>query len=216
MLLVGLIGFAFAFVGSMPVAGPIAAIVLARGLVGRARSGALVGVGCGFAESGYAFLALWGYSTWLARYAWMAPASRVIAALILVGLGVALARYRGATARSDGADGRDTALASVGLGFGIAALNPTLLATWTGATTALHATGLVALEAHHAPLFALGALVGTSAWFTVFSVALHRLRGRFDEAGLARIVRGTGWVVGALGAVLVARVGWQLATGSLD
>ena len=214
MFVVCLIGFAFAFVGSMPVAGPIAAIVLARGLVGRARSGALVGVGCALAESGYAFLALWGYSMWLARYAWMVPASRVIAALILLGLGVALARYRGATAQSDGDDGRDTALASVGLGFGIAALNPTLLATWTGATTALHATGLVALEARHAPAFALGAFLGTSAWFGVFSFALNRLRGRFDEAALARLVRGTGWVVGALGAALLARAGWQLATGS--
>jgi threonine/homoserine/homoserine lactone efflux protein len=216
VLVVGLIGFAFAFVGSMPVAGPIAAIVLARGLVGRARSGALVGVGCALAESGYAFLALWGYSNWLARHAWMLPASRVIAALLLLGLGVALARYRGAAAQSDRPEGSDTALASVGLGAGIAALNPTLLATWTGATTALHATGLVVLEARHAPVFALGAFLGTSAWFTVFSVALHRLRGRFEEAALARIVRGTGWVVGAVGGLFAVRVAWQLATGSAD
>ena len=45
MLTAALIGFCFGFFGSIPVAGPIAALVLKRGLTGRFRSAALVGAG---------------------------------------------------------------------------------------------------------------------------------------------------------------------------
>jgi threonine/homoserine/homoserine lactone efflux protein len=46
------LGFAFGFVGSIPVAGPIAALVLSRGLEGRARSALSLAAGAALAEAG--------------------------------------------------------------------------------------------------------------------------------------------------------------------
>jgi threonine/homoserine/homoserine lactone efflux protein len=65
VLVAAIIGFCFGFFGSIPIAGPIAALVLQRGLVGRFRAGALIGAGAAFAEAGYAFMAFWGFSTFL-------------------------------------------------------------------------------------------------------------------------------------------------------
>ena len=57
MLWVALAGFARGFIGSMPVAGPVAVLVVSRSLEGRLRDGALIGLGSALAEGAYAFLA---------------------------------------------------------------------------------------------------------------------------------------------------------------
>jgi threonine/homoserine/homoserine lactone efflux protein len=204
LLTVALVGFVFAFVGSMPIAGPIAAIVLERGLRGRVRSAIAVGAGCALAESGYAFLALWGFSTFLAENPYIEGASRLLACGLLLGLGTMFLRYRGAQRTGD-RPGGDTALKSLSLGFGITALNPTLIATWTGATTMLHSTGMLRLEPRMAAPFALGAMLGTAGWSALFATMLGRLGARFDDRGLTRAVRLSGALVMGVGLVLLAR-----------
>jgi threonine/homoserine/homoserine lactone efflux protein len=206
MLATLLIGLAFGFFGSIPVAGPIAAVVLHRGLTGRAASGALVGLGCAVAEAGYAFLAFWGFATYLARYAWLEPVSRAVAAGILVGLGVVFVRYK-SPQNTEEKDHADTAAKSLALGFTVTLLNPTLIATWTGATTTLYSTGLVTLAPSTAPVFAIGAFVGIAGWFGVISLVMHKHRDRFAKETLDLFVRG----VGALLLVLAAYFGWRAA-----
>lgn len=198
MLIAALIGFCFGFFGSVPVAGPIAALVLQRGLVGRFRAGALIGVGAAVAEAGYAFLAFWGFATFLVKYPLVEPISRLLAALILVGLGVSFARYAGARASNDKRP-EDTTLGSLTLGFTITALNPTLIATWTAATTTLYSTDLIELHPSSAPVFAAGTLVGIAGWFGLLTTLLRRYRGRFNEQTLAKVVRGVGWFIVLLG-----------------
>ncbi len=73
MLSALLAGFLFGFIGSMPVAGPIAGLVLSRGLQGRFASGANIAVGAALAEAAYACLAFWGFSTLLADHGWIDP-----------------------------------------------------------------------------------------------------------------------------------------------
>src|SRR5262245_51236802 len=85
-------GFAFGFVGSIPIAGPIAALVWSRGLEDRTRSGLFLAAGAAVAEGAYVYLAFWGFSEVLARYAWIEPLSRLAAAATLTVLGVRFVR----------------------------------------------------------------------------------------------------------------------------
>jgi len=204
MLVAFIIGFCFGFFGSVPVAGPIAALVLERGLTGRHTSAALIGVGGAVAEAAYAFLAFWGFSTYLTRFPWIDPVSRAMAAVILIGLGVSFARYRGART-ADPKRSVDSPLGSVLLGFTITALNPTLIATWTAATTTLYSANIVTLSPEGAIPFSLGALIGIGGWFGLLAGLLRRYRGRFNQQRLDQVVRSIGWLIAALGLFFAVR-----------
>jgi threonine/homoserine/homoserine lactone efflux protein len=198
VIIAALIGFLFGFFGSVPIAGPIAALVLQRGLTNRYKDGAAIGIGCAVAEAGYAFLAFWGFATFLAQYPIIEPASRLLAALILIGLGVSFARYRGPRKAED----RPVAVSlpkSVLLGFTITALNPTLIATWTAATTTLYSTGLIRAEAINALPFAGGTFLGIGGWFSLLTYLLWKYGKRFRRETLDRFVRAVGYLIVALG-----------------
>ncbi len=93
-----LVGLLAAFIASMPVAGPVAALIVRHSLEGRSRSALMLGLGTGLAEGVYAFLALWGFSTFLADYPIIIPISKVVAAVILIGLGFWFTRFVPSTA----------------------------------------------------------------------------------------------------------------------
>ena len=82
MLIAFVVGFLFGFIGSIPVAGPISALVFSRGIQGRFRSGVFISLGGGVAEALYSFLAFWGFSSYLTRYPFIVPVSRAAAAAI--------------------------------------------------------------------------------------------------------------------------------------
>lgn len=93
LLIAALVGLVAAFIASMPVAGPVAALVVRHALEGRPRSALALGLGTGLAEGIYAFLALWGFSTFLSDYPIVIPISKVVAAVILIGLGIWFTRF---------------------------------------------------------------------------------------------------------------------------
>src|SRR5690606_5142629 len=135
MLLAAAIGSLFGFVGSVPVAGPIAILVLARGLGGRLRRGLCISMSPAVAEGIYAFLAFWGFGTLLAEYPWITPVSRGAGAVILLTLGVIFVRPARPSVETVPGKASDpprlTPTRSAALGFSITAMNPTLIATWT-------------------------------------------------------------------------------------
>lgn len=93
MLMAALTGLIAAFIASMPVAGPVAALVVRHALEGQPKSALMLGLGTGLAEGIYAFLALWGFSTFLADYPIVVPISKVVAAVILIALGWWFTRF---------------------------------------------------------------------------------------------------------------------------
>lgn len=194
MVVAVLIGFLFGFVGSMPIAGPVSALVFARALQGRPREAFHIAVGAAVAETIYAGLAFWGFAELLRRYAWVEALSNVVAALILLVLGVLFVRYKG-TAALDEPVRPARSGAGLLVGFTITGLNPTLLATWTAASAALLSSGLVTLGPSHAIPFSLGALVGIVLWFATLLRLIMRFRDRFSYARLASVIRGMGWVL---------------------
>ena len=193
-------GFLFGFLGSLPVAGPIAALVLARALEGRLRAGLALAAGAALAEAGYAALTFWGVSSLIARYPAAVPASRGVAAAILLVLGVLLLRSRplipGASAPIDRARG------SLLLGFTITALNPTLLVTWTAATGTLAASGWLRLTPTLVAPFAVAVAMGIVAWFVLLIALVGRHQRRLEPRTLRRMLQVTGLALLALAAWL--------------
>jgi threonine/homoserine/homoserine lactone efflux protein len=202
MLLALLLGFAFGFIGSMPIAGPIALLVFAYGARGRARSGFYIALGAALAESLYAFVAFWGFAELLRRYPLVVPVSRALGALVLLATGAYLVARRRRDDRGGPASERPTPKKRGGkllLGFTITALNPTLLVTWTAAVTALSSALGRGLRTAEALPFASGACAGIVGWFAVLLVLMRTFRTRLSPLTLDRIARGAGALLIGLG-----------------
>lgn len=194
-----LVGFGFGFIGSIPVAGPIALLVFAYGMRGENKNAVLVAVGGAIAESIYAYMAFWGLAKILVRHPEVVANSRGAGAVILLGLGAYFFFRRKqpeADAKPAAPRGRKRSFL---LGITVTALNPTLIVTWTAAATTLFSSGLIASSPGHALPFAIGAFGGIVAWFVVLVVLLHRYRSRISQATLAKIVRVVGVLLFALG-----------------
>jgi threonine/homoserine/homoserine lactone efflux protein len=204
MLLAAVLGFAFGFVGSIPVAGPIAALVVTRGIQGRYRDGAYISLGGGIAEAVYAFLAFWGFATYLTDYPIVIPISRAVAAVILMVLAVVFFRWQPSQAPS-AEPPRDSPFGSFMLGASICALNPTLIATWSGVVTTLYSTELIDFQGRQALPFALGVALGIASWFGTLLGLIRRYRARFSQLMLARMVR----VIGVLLLALALWFAWR-------
>lgn len=204
-MLTFLIGIAFGFFGSMPVAGPVSAIVLERALARRSLSGLFVAAGSAIAESVYAFLAAWGLSGLVLRFPALMHWTRIAGSLILLALGIYFivkpAPQFHARKASRGVEAR-----SFFLGFALTAFNPTLIVTWSAAVTSLYSTGLVPVDPSSALPFASGATIGVIGWFSVFLGLIHRYHGKLSPTTIHRIVRGTGVVLVGIG----VWTGWRV------
>jgi threonine/homoserine/homoserine lactone efflux protein len=196
-----LIGFLFGFVGSIPVAGPISALVLGRALDARYREGLAIAAGAALAESIYAALAFWGLGVLLTAHPWLDPASRVVAGAVLLALGVLFLRYRPSPPSSEPAPTGRKARGFL-LGFGITALNPTLIATWTAATATLASTGFVALSPSGVGPFALAACLGILSWFAVMLATIRHLAGGVGGRKFQRLLPILGAVLVVVGVVV--------------
>ncbi|MFO0555173.1 MAG: LysE family transporter [Polyangiaceae bacterium] len=201
MLYAALFGMVFGLLGSIPVAGPISALILTRGIEARFRAAVYISVGGAIAEAIYAFLAFWGFSTFLVEYPLVTPISRGLGALMLGVLGVVMVRGRdtGDTV-SESVRMRDTPLKSFVLGFWVCIINPSLLPTWAGVVTTLYSTESVKFDNHQALPFAAGALIGIVAWYFLMLWVIRRYRGRFSNTTLKRFIRIVG--VGLCGMAL--------------
>jgi hypothetical protein len=85
-------------------------------------------------------------------------------------------------------------------------LNPTLLATWTTVVTGLNAGSLVDPSPRGAAPFALGVGLGILGWFAfLVLVVVRRFRARLEPARIQQLVRGFGWAMIGIGAVIASR-----------
>ena len=205
MLIAFLSGLGLGFVGSIPVAGPTAVIVVERALEDRPRSGLTIATGAAIAESLYAGVAFWGLTAVLTSYPLLRPISRLMASALLCVVGFYLIFRR--TKRASRSDRRDDKRRSRQLvfGFTITALNPTLLVTWAVAATALHAVLPSSFKAWDAFPYALGVGLGITAWFWLLVRLACRFRKSFGLTTMNRILRGTGAVLVAGGLLMAGR-----------
>jgi threonine/homoserine/homoserine lactone efflux protein len=186
---------AFGFVGSMPLAGPIALLAVSRATLKRYGDALRIGLGAAAAEGIYAGLAFWGYTTFLARHAIVVPISHGTTALVLAAVGIRFVVWKPAKRSARNGNEAGTVL----LGFSISAINPTLLLTWSAAVAFLYSKGLNQPPALYAVPFGLSGAAGVAAWFVTLTALLKRYGGKLPTAALTWTVRGMGLVLVALG-----------------
>lgn len=193
------IGFVLAFVGSMPIAGPIAVILVSKGLDGQRRAGLYIAIGAAICESAYACVAFLGLTAAIGRFPLLMPASRAIGCTILVALGTYFLLRRPKDTRPRAPDGPPSSQSprygNLALGFSITLFNPTLIVTWTAAVTAAQSTGLLRVHPLDAFPFAGGVATGIITWFTVLLWLLTRFQRNLRPELLERIIKGMGVIL---------------------
>lgn len=179
-------GLIMSFIGSMIPAGPIALIVIKRGL-GRQKFGALAIVaGAALAEAVYAMLAFLGIHLALSAYPVQTSILRMIAGIILIGF-AAFCFFDTHGHKPKNMSPR-YAGANFLLGLSVAGLNPTFLVTWAGGIAVARAAGLIS-GLHAAPGFALGVIVGPIVWFWILLKILNRHVEYLNPDSLKKIER---------------------------
>ncbi len=203
MLVALLLGLVSGFVGSMPVAGPVAVLVLRAAFRGRARAGLQIAFGCAIAEGLYGALAFVGVGQLAKRYTWFGPLAGVVGACILVLVGVVL-MLKHQTLEVEAPRTSRLVPPAAGnwlLGFSVTALNPTIVASWTAVVTTWHGMGLVhEFSWRNGAAVGLGIASGVVLWFYMLVALVTRHRDRVSEQTLERVVRllGLAMVLGGL------------------
>ncbi len=203
-----LIGLISGFVGAVPVAGPISAIVFKQGIRGRYSKGRWVALGAAFAESGYAFLAFIGFNHVLANQKHLLNFSNALAALILGVLGVYF--FRSKKLRTPAVTSVEVGLTQGSKAFltgvSVTAINVSLLVTWTTAITALSSFELFESTLMTATFFSLGVGVGIFAWFALLLMLLGKYKGHFSARVFDLGLKGVGTALVSLSLAIV----WKL------
>jgi threonine/homoserine/homoserine lactone efflux protein len=195
LLAVCAIALAFGFVGSVPVTGPVALMVLSRAADKKFAEALRVGVGAAVADGIYAGIAFWGFTTIFARHPWVVPVSHAATGIVLVGLGIRFA-FWSPTQQGESQPGwAGTAL----VGFSISAVNPTLLLTWSAAVAFVYSKGLGPQPSIVAIPFGVCAASGVAGWIVCFVPLLRVYGGKLPRTGMTWVVRATGLTLIGLG-----------------
>ncbi len=197
LLAVCIMALVFGFVGSMPLAGPIAVLAVSRATSGKLGEGLRIGLGAAVAEGFYAGLAFFGFTTFLARHAIVVPISHGTTAVVLAAVGLRFVFWRPEEKANDGE--REAHYGPLLLGFWVSALNPTLLLTWSAAVAFLYSRGLHDPSPAYAAPFGLAAMAGVGLWFVTLVGLLKRYGGKVPRAALTWAVRTMGLVLVVLG-----------------
>jgi threonine/homoserine/homoserine lactone efflux protein len=197
-----LVGMLMSFFGSMIPTGPIALIVLKRGLRGQNLGALSFAFGAAIAEAGYALLAYLGINFALSHYPIQAFILRLLAAGILIVF--ALLCIFDHHSHPSKKSGREYPGANFLLGLSVAGLNPTFLVTWAGAITAVRGAGLVS-DLHAAPAFALGVFLGPLLWFWILIRVLNHHAERMSPETIRIIEKALPIILLILAAIILGQ-----------
>jgi threonine/homoserine/homoserine lactone efflux protein len=200
------VGLAMAFFGSMPPVGPIAVLLLERGVSGRDAEGRGIAYGAAIAETIYCALSMAGVSELMRRYAIVETGARLVGIVVLVALGLHFARFR---MKPKNAPVVATSKHPFTLGFTISAANPVLIITWSGSIAAFLAFTHASFGVGARCLFVVGVLIGMLAWFRLFLWMLARWRERIT-------LRAAQWTIRAAGVAMIALALFGLVRVLLD
>ncbi|MFT7579382.1 MAG: threonine/homoserine/homoserine lactone efflux protein [Myxococcota bacterium] len=202
-----IIGLVIGFISAIPVAGPVAAMVIERAMKRRFLAALALANGSAMAEAVYAFLAVLGFSA-VADKPWTEPASKALAGVILVAVGLLFALRRPRVELGGGPIAAkikkpDAFWAQWLIGFGVTIVNPTLLATWAAATSTLVASGWIELVPLTGVPFGLGVAAGATLWFALMIFLIKRFGRNIKPETVDRVLKGIGWALAALGLYFV-------------
>jgi len=192
-----LLGLLLGCVGSMPLAGPVSLVILARGIAGRYRDGMALASGAGIAEAGYCATALFGYGLLIDRLPWFRTAATLAGSAIMVAIGLYfLISRRHPPAPEPVCAPAIGRLREVAMGFTLVGVNPGILLNWFAVLAIIHSLGLEPTTALPRARFVAGVAAGIVGWFGLLLALLHRYRSHLPFHAIVLVVR-------TLGAVLV-------------
>jgi threonine/homoserine/homoserine lactone efflux protein len=201
-LLVALgLGAGLAFIGSIPMTGPLALLVLDRIIALQRRAALWIALAGALVEGTIAAVVATLLPLVLRHSETIVQLARLSGAIVIFAVGATLA-LRPELLESIKTERKRQSFAA---GFLTTALNPTLLATWTVTVTALHANGLLDGTSWTGLTFGVGVALGAVGWFLLVLVLARgtRLtRLRLHRAGFGRSV-------GVLLALLGAGLFWR-------
>ncbi|MFQ5989726.1 MAG: LysE family translocator [Candidatus Methylomirabilales bacterium] len=201
-----LAGFLFGFIGSMPVSGPISLLVFHRGLLARYRDGWAIGLGGAIVEGVYCALAIYGFSALVEGFTFFEPLAKAMAILVLLAIGL----YFMFTTQEDRPESPKTEQSTskwVGqffVGFSVAALNPTLIFTWSVSAAMLYSLANLTFHTYELIAFATSVVFGIATWFGVLLALLRRFKGHFSLGVFQKVIRGIGVLLVATSVVMAA------------
>ncbi|OQR92189.1 hypothetical protein ACHHYP_03971 [Achlya hypogyna] len=202
-------GFFFGFLGSIPIAGPTSAMVLKMGIQGEYWAAQSIALG----GATYAGVAFWGFGSFLAGLDFLLPLSKVLGAVMLLGIGTYFLRLdvrppmdsdldrkghleRGSLGSSSV---RAELVKNMLLGFTMSGFNPALLATYTGALASVYHTDLLDFTLFLALVFGVGVACGISTWFYILLSLLKKYKQRLKNQTIGLILRCMGVFLICLG-----------------
>jgi len=190
LLIAALGGFASSFVGSIPVAGPLAVLAIASATRGELASARHLVRGGAVGEGTYAVLAFLGLRALVEAHPWILGASKLFTAALLIAIGIALLRTNVGAPRPQSAPARPgAAKKSVLIGFTITICNPTLLVSWSAVVTALYSFQVVRFSLPAALAFGAGAIGGKISWFHVLFRFIEQRYDRMERDTLKSVMR---------------------------
>jgi threonine/homoserine/homoserine lactone efflux protein len=195
------LGFGLAFVGSAPMTGPLALLVLDRAIVLQRVSAFWIALAGALVEGFIAGVVGTFLPLVLQHSQTIVLLARVSGALVICGVGVTLLVRPGVLDAIKTERKRQSFVA----GFLATALNPTLLATWTVAVTALHANGLLGGGYRAGLAFGVGVGAGALAWFALILLLTRRWPPRRAAAYRGALARAIGVILILVGAIVLIR-----------
>lgn len=189
VVFVAILAFVLGFVGSVPLAGPIAVLVISRAGIGKFEEARSIAFGAAIAEGLYAGVAFWGFATFLATHAAAMPIAHGVTAVVLLAVGAHFMRWKAPTG-DEKVEQKARSAFFVGLTAALA--NPTLLLTWSAVTTAIYSRQIVVMTGFEAIPFGLAAMAGIATWFVILVALMKRYHHKLPRTALQWIVRGMG------------------------
>jgi len=201
-------GFGIAFVGSMPMSGPVAVLIMTRALHRERRPALLLALGGALVEAAYAFGIAAFLPQLVGKTRGVVLVSLGLGSLVVVALGTLLLVRPGAASKAAETSPRRGVLR----GALSTLLNPTLIATWTVAVSTLYANDWLPPHLSSAAAFALGVGLGSLAWFALAVTVIGTWHRRVTPALQAKVLRGMGVLLLVSGLFLGVRFVKQLTS----
>ena len=194
------VGAVMGFLGSVPLAGPVALLVVTRGLSGDFKEAKRIAVGAAIAEG---LLAGWVFAGLGLLYSQLPQLEGLVEwfgafALIAIGLWFLV---RGVAQKAPEKDSPDETSAGFVLGVGLVLGNPGMIGTWGGALAALEGTGIVQVSSVGGIGFGLGVLLGVLGWFLLMLRLIRSYGSELNPTVLNFIVRGIGLALAITGSI---------------
>lgn len=199
LFLVCLLAAVLGYVAAMPILGPIAVMVISRGIEGRFDEARKLGMGAALAEGTYAGIAF-GFATLFSRYPAALPISRVLTSIVLAVVGFMFIRY---TPKPIEAVDERKARSAFGLGFLTSGLNPTIIVNWIAVGAAIHGRQMLEMKPWMSVPFGISACIGIGGWYLTLVALMTKYHSRLPARAMRIFIR-------VMGGVLLGIAAWTL------